>query len=211
MKSPLVSIVISLYNGESHIIETVESVRAQDYPHTEIIIIDDGSTDGGAALVREQSGIDYVYQENAGNAAARNAGIDRAQGDFIALLDQDDIWLPHKLSRQVLALEESPTSGFAICHARLNLQEGMTLPASYSSEMARGPFPAYVPSALMMRRETVARVGEFDTSLAMGNDSDWFFRAKDAGVHGVVVDDVLLKSGCMRSIKDMMSARCVRI
>lgn len=193
MTPPKVSIVIPLYNGEAHILAAVESARSQDYPHTEIIVVDDGSTDGGANLVREVPGVVCLCQENRGNAAARNAGIERSSGDLVALLDQDDIWLPQKLSRQVAALAESPASGFAICHATLKLEPGMALPSAYKPEMAKGPFPAYLPSALIMRRETLARVGGFDTSFAMGNDSDWFFRAKDAGVAGVVVPEVLFE------------------
>ena len=193
MSPPKVSIVIPLYNGEAHILETVESARSQDYPNTEIIVVDDGSTDGAAKLVSGLPEVTYFFQENQGNAAARNTGIERSSGDLVALLDQDDIWLPHKLSRQVAALQQNPASGFAICHAVLKLQPGMALPAAYKPEMAQGPFPAYLPSALMMRRETLARVGGFDTNFAMGNDSDWFFRAKDAGVNGVVVPEVLFE------------------
>jgi len=193
MKQPLVSIVIPLYNGENYILEALESARGQDYPHTEIIVVDDGSTDGSPTLMSEQPGVEYVRQENGGNAAARNAGIARAQGDLIALLDQDDIWLPHKLSHQVAALQENPSSGFAICHAVLKLQEGIELPSAYSQEMAEGPFPAYLPSAMMIRRKALSQVGGFDTSYSMGNDSDWFFRARDAGVACVIVPEVLFE------------------
>ena len=193
MKPPVVSIVISLYNGEAHIRAALASARAQDYPHTEIIVVDDGSIDGGGVLIRDEPDIQYILQTNAGNAAARNTGIARASGEFIALLDQDDIWLPQKLRLQVEALQQNPHCGFSICQTILKIEEGMVLPSSYGPVVANQPFPAYLPSALMMRRATAAAVGAFNTDYAMGNDSDWFFRAKDAGIEGVVVPEVLFE------------------
>jgi len=193
MPPPLVSVVLPVYNGAAFLGEALASVRAQDHPAVEIIVIDDGSTDGSAALARSFPGVRCETQPNQGNAAARNRGIALARGDFVALLDQDDRWRPAKLRRQVEALLAHPEAGYSLCHGVLALEPGMALPAAYNAAAYAQPFPAYVPSALMLRPAAFARVGAFDTSYRAGNDSDWFFRALDAGVPLAMVPEVLLE------------------
>lgn len=110
MKKGLVSIITPCYNGEKYIARTIDSVLAQTYTDWEMIIIDDGSKDGSAALVRsyveKDSRIQFYQQENAGSAAARNNGIRRAEGQYIALLDADDLWEPEFLEEQVRFMTE---------------------------------------------------------------------------------------------------------
>jgi glycosyltransferase involved in cell wall biosynthesis len=108
---PLVSVVIPAYNAELTLPETLHSVRSQTYPHLEIIVVDDGSVDATAALVRLQqrrdSRIRLIQQVNAGVAAARNAGAAAANGAFIAPIDSDDLWHPSKIEAQLRAFSES--------------------------------------------------------------------------------------------------------
>jgi len=102
MTDPLVSVVIPVYNGERFVAQAIESVLAQTWPNIEVIAVNDGSTDGSAeVLARYEGRVAVVEQDNCGVAAARNAGIRRARGEFIAFLDQDDWWRTEKLSRQV--------------------------------------------------------------------------------------------------------------
>ena len=101
----LVSIVMPCYNGAKFISETINSVQAQTYQDWELLVIDDGSTDDSKLIVREYSENDsriiLITQENAGSAAARNNGIRHAKGQYIALLDSDDIWFPEFLNHQI--------------------------------------------------------------------------------------------------------------
>ena len=96
MQAGLVSIITPCYNGEKYLAQTIECVLAQTHEQWEMIIIDDGSKDNSAAVVREyaekDSRITLLQQENAGSAAARNNGIRNANGQYIALLDADDLW-----------------------------------------------------------------------------------------------------------------------
>lgn len=105
-----VSIITPVYNGEKHLAETIESVLAQTYTDWEMLIVDDGSTDGSAAIAagyeNKDPRIRLISQANGGSAAARNHGIEEAQGRYIALLDADDIWLPQFLSEQIKLLNE---------------------------------------------------------------------------------------------------------
>lgn len=191
-EKPLVSVVIPLFNGARYLREALESVLNQDYPNLEVTVIDDGSTDEGPGIVREFERVNYHRQENAGNAVARNNGVALARGDFIALLDQDDRWRPEKISRQMEVLMSQADAKITLCRAEVLLAEGMTLPAAYAQDLYQGPFPAYLPSALLAKRETFDQVGQFDPELLAGNDSDWFFRAADMELELIVLPDTLM-------------------
>ncbi|NLF03256.1 MAG: glycosyltransferase family 2 protein, partial [Anaerolineales bacterium] len=112
MNPPTVSVIIPTYNRLAYLQEAIDSVLAQTYTDYEIIVVDDGSTDGMGdalrALYRDHLGgrLRYRWQENAGRSAARNAGVTLSQGKYLAFLDDDDTYLPHKLARQVHLLEE---------------------------------------------------------------------------------------------------------
>ena len=95
----MISVVIPLYNKAQHIAETLSSVLAQSVLPSEIIVIDDGSTDGGAQVVRqfESAGVRLITQTNQGVSAARNRGLEEATGDYVAFIDADDLWLPDHL------------------------------------------------------------------------------------------------------------------
>lgn len=103
---PRVSTIIPAFNGERFIGQAIESALAQTYTNIEIIVVDDGSTDATREVVAQYAGrVAYLHQPNAGVAAARNRGIREAHGDFIALLDQDDVWRCDKIKIQVAAFE----------------------------------------------------------------------------------------------------------
>lgn len=107
MKNPLISIVIPLYNGERFIAQTLESVLAQTYRNIEVIVVDDASTDRGCEIVRHYSTADsrlrlLLSETNFGGPARpRNIGIENAKGEFIAFVDADDVWKPHKIQTQL--------------------------------------------------------------------------------------------------------------
>lgn len=105
MTKGLVTVVIPTYNRRQFIGETVDSVLAQTYRDLEVIVVDDGSTDGTEDLLKERYGNEprfrYIWQENAERAVARNTGIKAARGEFVAFLDSDDLWLPAKLELQI--------------------------------------------------------------------------------------------------------------
>jgi glycosyltransferase involved in cell wall biosynthesis len=92
-----ITAAIPVYNGEAFLADAIESVLAQTFRPSEVLVIDDGSTDGSADVARRYPEVRYVHQENRGDAGARNAAIEHAQGDHIAFLDADDVWKPRKL------------------------------------------------------------------------------------------------------------------
>jgi len=115
MTEDLVSVVIPSYNRAYCIATTVDSVLAQTHKNVEILIVDDGSSDGTRDLIadryRGEPRVRYIHQSNAGVSAARNHGLRLARGQFVALLDSDDIWLPWKVEAQLRCLEALPTAG----------------------------------------------------------------------------------------------------
>ena len=115
MNEPLVSVIVPTYNRAYCLAATLDSVLTQTHQHVEIVLIDDGSTDGTTELIAQKYGneprVRYVYQPNAGVVAARNHGLRIAQGDFIALLDSDDLWHPWKLEAQLAVMHARPEVG----------------------------------------------------------------------------------------------------
>ncbi len=193
-----ISVVIPVYNGMRYLVDAVSSVFRQTYAPHEIIVVDDGSSDSSADIVR-QIGVNtmipirYVYQVNQGPAAARNQGVDLASGRLIAFLDQDDCWLPQKLARQMDLLRRQPEAGYSITLFEVMLEPGMNKPAWLRPELMANPQPGYLPSCLLLRRETWSAIGVFDPALRVGYDLDWFVRAMDAGVGVAIVPEVLVQ------------------
>ena len=192
MNGPLVSLIIPVYNGDRFLTETLESVFNQDYQPFEVIVVDDGSTDRTAEIVRSFEEARYIYQPNQGHAIAKNTGIAAAGGEFIAFLDADDLWTPNKLSAQVGLLLTNPEAGYAIAMQRYFFEPGTELPKGMNRDLLSKDQLAYVPSALLVCRSVFDEVGVFDPAFRHGNDTDWHFRAKEAGIPMATAHEVLL-------------------
>jgi len=195
---PTISVIIPVYNGERFLAEAIRSVLDQTLPPDEIIVVDDGSTDGTAQIVAELAAtaavpVRYVFQENQGPAAARNHGIRLAGGDFLAFLDADDLWLPEKLERQIAHLTQEPTADGVICHVESFVEPGGQWPPGRNRALFDQRPPAYLPSALLVSRKTFDRVGLFDPTYRAGEDTEWFARAFAAGMTFVVTPTALLR------------------
>lgn len=126
MKQGLVSIITPMYNGGKYIAETIESVLSQTYQEWEMIVVDDGSKDNGPDIVRsymaKDSRISLLTQPNGGSALARNNGIKRAEGQYIALLDADDLWAPEFLQSQIAFMKEKDAVIVHSSYRRINEQ-----------------------------------------------------------------------------------------
>lgn len=191
MNKKLVSVVIPAFNGEAYLAQAIHSVLDQDYPRVELIVVDDGSSDRSAEIAESFAEVYLLRQPNRGNAAARNAGIDLARGDRIALLDQDDIWLPSKLTRQSELLDELEESGVCICQQRFQFEEGVECPPWLHPKL-RQDHLGYAPSCWMVSKDLFGRIGRFDNSFKFGSEVDWLFRATEQGVRTVKVPETLV-------------------
>ena len=127
-KAPLITVIIPTYNYGRFIGETISSILAQTYENLEVIVVDDGSKDNTRQIVESfGEGVRYIYQENAGVSAARNNGIRNSKGEFIAMLDADDIWLPYKLDKQMEFFEKNPSVGVVCCQTECINKDGEVL------------------------------------------------------------------------------------
>lgn len=186
-----VSVIIPFFNAEKYLNETIDSVLAQTYDAWELLLVDDGSTDGSSAIARSYAErapakvryIEHDGHKNRGVCASRNVGIREARGEYIALLDADDLWFPHKLARQVDIMETQPEAGMVfgpseywyswLDQAEVNEQDYVqdhavapnTLfqpPALTTLSYPLGSAPTPCPSNLMFRRELALRIGGFE-------------------------------------------------
>jgi glycosyltransferase involved in cell wall biosynthesis len=189
---PSVSVVVPIYNGERYLKDAIESIFRQDYRPLEVIAIDDGSTDGGRAIVEAFPEIRYIYQQNAGVACARNAGIAAARGEVIAFLDQDDWWASNKLHLQVAALREHPGAGYALAREQVHLEAGTGWPPWIRREAVENGELIGLPGTWLVRRTVFDKVGVFNPEYVMGCDTEWLIRAREAGIERVIVPEVLL-------------------
>ena len=189
---PFVSVVIPAYNCEGFIAEAVESIRRQEYGPMEIIIIDDGSTDGTRSCIKKLGkGIRYVYQLNSGPAAARNRGIGMAKGDVVAFLDADDYWPPGKLKIQLERMNRDPEVDVVLGRIRFT---GMLREADKRIRF-ESPDNTMININLgsgVFRKSVFDRVGLFDESLRHYEDHDWFLRAREKGISIIILKDITL-------------------
>lgn len=185
----LVSVVIPVYNGDRFLTEALESVLAQDYPHVEIIVVDDGSTDNTAAVIRQyQPAIQAIFQRNAGVAIARNRGIEAAQGAWIAFLDADDVFLPGKLTAQITLAEALPHLGIVHSGWRRISHQGEPLmdvelwrqvPTLNLESWLR--WKPVLPSAMIIQKEWLTRAGGFDPRFPPAEDTELMLRLARLG------------------------------
>lgn len=179
---PIISVIIPTYNYGHFVSEAIDSVLAQTYPHHEIIVVDDGSTDNTAEVVCRYPETRYVKQRNQGLAAARNRGIQESRGDYLVFLDADDHLLPNHFQTCLDAFRTLPTIGWVCGNHRLFGEPDGTKPFHRCQ-----PSPDYYASFLriciitniataMFRREVVLAVGGFNEKLRACEDRDFYLR-----------------------------------
>lgn len=194
--APLVSCIVPVYNGEAFLGEALDSIVAQRYRPIEILVVDDGSTDGTAGVAAGARGVRvrYARQDNAGGAAARNRGIKMAQGEFVAFLDADDVWPPEKLERQVSRFAARPELDVSLAHV-LNfwMPEVAAERIQPQGQRRALPVPGYSAGTLVTRRRLFARLGLFNSDMRHGDQTEWFVRARELGAVVEVLPEVLLQ------------------
>ncbi len=178
-----ISVVIPTYNRRDVLPRAIDSVLAQTSSPDEIIVVDDGSDDGTAGIIqRAYPQVRVIDQKNAGVSAARNLGITSARGEWIALLDSDDAWLPQKLERQLQVLLQHP--GFRLVHCdEMWFRNGVRINPMDKHKKQGGrifrqclPICCISPSSVLIHRSLFDEVGRFDTGLPACEDYDLWLR-----------------------------------
>jgi glycosyltransferase involved in cell wall biosynthesis len=230
---PQVSTIIPAYNAAPWIAAAIESALTQSVPQ-EILVVDDGSTDETAAVARRYGApVEVISQPNAGVSSARNLGLARARGEFIAFLDADDVWLPGKLGRQLDAFKRFPAAGTAITDEVQVDENGRVLRQSFfailpfftelpvQTSIAAKPFTwlaqaGFLPTSAVLTRATVAReAGWFDESMSIVEDRDYWFRlviaAPLAIVPEVMVRYLVRRSGLTKAGHALLARNIERV
>ena len=179
---PLVSVVIPTYNRGWALGEAIESVLAQEDANFELIVVNDGSTDDTQDILAGYEGITVLVQSNQGVSAARNNGVNCSRGAFVAFLDSDDLWLPQKLSTQVVFFQKNPEA--LICQTQETwVRNGQRVNSGKRHQKQSGLFferslelCLVSPSAVMMNKVFFMEMGGFDESLPACEDYDLWLR-----------------------------------
>jgi len=181
----VVSVNIPVYNGRDYLAETINSVLSQTFVDFEVIIVDDGSSDNPGEIIKnfKDSRIKYFYQNNQGIGAARNAALKNSHGDFIAFLDQDDLWLPEKLEKQMLLFRRNPGLGLVFCDTKFFNKQG-EICRLYSKlkpprglifrDLLRRNFLSL--ETVLINRKALDEVGIFKPHMMMVEEYDLFLR-----------------------------------
>jgi glycosyltransferase involved in cell wall biosynthesis len=188
VSDPLVSIITPVYNGEQFLLEAIESALAQTYQNFELLIVNDGSTDNSKAIITNylnNTKIRYFEQQNAGVAAARNLALRNANGKYIGFLDQDDLWLPDKLSTQIRFLETNPEIAFV--HSRQSyIQADGTPIADYAKDWVSDLHGKcfielfkrnrIAVLTVLLRKDVIDEIGFFNETVSRVDDYELWLR-----------------------------------
>jgi glycosyltransferase involved in cell wall biosynthesis len=188
---PLVSVIVPAYQAEAFLGEALESALGQDCGPLEVLVVDDGSTDRTREVALAYP-VQLLRSPHRGPAAARNAGLALARGEFVTILDADDVWPIDRLSRQVEHLRGHPEHGIVLGLTEIFLTPGQPRPPHWPVAHSGRPIPA-VAGSMLARAEVFEIVGGFDEDLRQCEDIDWLARVKDAGIQAGTIDHVVLR------------------
>lgn len=186
--------MVPFYNEEEFIAEALDSILAQNDPNLEVLAVNDGSTDKGAHIVRRYgTKVELIEQDNQGTPSALNHGIRKANGELLAFLDADDLWVENKLSWQRMKMYDNPGLDFVLGQMQNFLSP--ELPESEKNRLScpRKPIGGNCPGTMLIRRQAFEKAGPFSTRWRVGEYLDWFIRAREQQLKFTLIPRVLMK------------------
>ncbi len=192
---PLISVIVPVYNCDRYLGEAIESILAQTYRPLEVLVIDDGSTDNSAEIAKKFiPHIQYCYKSHSGIAATLNHGIKLSQGDFLAFIDADDLWVNDtKLVSQMNALQKDPNLDLVFGYVQQFISPELAGEVTKNIKIDQESRPAYFKGTLLLKKETFFQVGYFNSDWHLGEFIDWYIRAKELGLEDIVIPEIYLK------------------
>jgi len=197
-----ISVIIPTYNRENSLERAIESVLTQTYHNFELIIIDDGSTDNTSRIIKKyKKKIPYFYQLHSGVSSARNLGLEKSEGTWVAFLDSDDYWLPQKLARQMQCLSENPQWLVMQTDEKWIRNGSFVNPMNKHRKYSGWIFPQCLPlcivspSAVIIHQKVFNDVGVFDESLPVCEDYDLWLRIALKYEIGLLPEKLIVKTG----------------
>jgi glycosyltransferase involved in cell wall biosynthesis len=186
-----VSVIIPVHDGEKYLAESIQSALDQERAVVEILVVDNGSTDGTPNVAGQFPSIRYFHLEERSLAKALNRGVEQSRGAFLAFLDADDLWTPDKLATQLDAFTRNPAIDMVFAHVEQFISP--ELPDSTKSRLTIRDkrVPGRFKSALLIRRESFWKVGLFEETTDFADFLDWYMRAMEHKLQEVMLPDVL--------------------
>lgn len=192
--TPTVSVVIPAFNAEKYLAEAIDSVLAQTVPVAEIVVVDDGSTDRTADIVRAyRDPVRYYQQSNHGVGHACNRGVSLTSGEFLGFQAADDLWVAEKLERQLDAFRRQPELDLVFVQVQQFVSPELTDTERARVECPELPMAGYLAAAMLVRRVAFEHVGPLATHVQVGDFIDWYDRARSLGLKETVLPEVLFK------------------
>ena len=190
MSEPLLSVVIPAYNAAKYVLEALTSVVEQLPRESEVIVVDDGSTDSTAAVVQAFGPpVRLIQAAHQGIGATVNRGMEEARGSFIAGMDADDRWLPGKVARSLALFESEPATEAVFTLLRQFASPDLENPSRF--EIPADPIPGITRSNMIIRRSAWLRLGPLDTDLSTVEFVSWYARAMERGLVTSMIPEVL--------------------
>jgi len=189
-----ISCIVPTFDAARSLVQTLGSILAQTLPPSKVIVVDDGSSDRTAEIIKSfGSPVVYIHQDNHGPAASRNLGVQQSCGQFVSFLDQDDLWHPEKLERQMARFSVRPDLDMCITHVQLFWSDDLKREQMRYHDLPRGnKVPGYATTTLLTRRDVFDKVGLLDTNLWFSDATNWFIRAKEMGLKLELMAELLV-------------------
>jgi glycosyltransferase involved in cell wall biosynthesis len=184
-----------VFNAEQYVAEAINSVLSQTYKNIELICVNDKSTDSSLSIL-ESFGNKIIFinnEDNCGTAESRNKGVRLARGEFLAFIDNDDIWESHKLEVQMNQFNNNPDLDVSISYMQCFISPELSEEVKNLRYCPPDPIPGYIPSTILVKRASVEKAGYFESQWKNGESVAWLFKAKEAGLNFGIVDDVLVQ------------------
>jgi glycosyltransferase involved in cell wall biosynthesis len=190
----LISVIIPVYDGEKYLAEAVETVLAQTYRPIEVIVVDDGSTDGSRKIAqRFGRPVRYCFKSHQGVGATRNHGITMARGSFCAFLDADDLWVEDKLTRQIAVFGDKPHVDMVFGYAKQFHSPELSEQLKAKLDGAGQTMPGCIVGTLLIKRESFLRAGLFETGWRLGEFIDWYLKAIEKGLESYMLPEIVMQ------------------
>jgi glycosyltransferase involved in cell wall biosynthesis len=195
MKDNRVSVIVPVFNGERYLAAAIQSVLDQSCPAAEIIVVDDGSTDGSAAIARSfGAAVRYERQSRRDSPdASRNRGVQLASGEYLAFLDQDDLWTSEKLQLQVAACAADDALSIVFGHVEQFLSPDLPVETIRRMRYPTGIAPGRILSAMLVKRSAFLRVGWFLTRWQLSGFVDWYARASELHLKEIMLSHIVAR------------------
>jgi glycosyltransferase involved in cell wall biosynthesis len=188
---PLISVIIPVYNCDRYLNAAIQSVLQQTYAVSEIIVANDGSTDGSADVARQYPQVTLIEQPNQGLSSIRNFGVQHAKEEFIAFLDADDLWEQNKLARQMQTFQEHPELDLLFALVQQFISPELDPAQQSQIYCPTEPMAGVFPTTMVARRRVFEQVGSFNCDLVLGEFIDWFSRTQEANCLAFTLPETL--------------------